>query len=215
MCRQKQKMDLKKFKPLMVELSKNTKTTIPILEEKYKGNYDANFIFYANFDNEENKKYKYIGFGKYEYEGHYFFVYRPNDIISSYEKEMDWWSGYSTVISKTFMWEYDPKSELSTLLDEYIELYNKRARVLWDQKYDIAVDHGCYNYYNQATKEYPQYHNGVKPAPDYIVGWYHNLHPDYNYYINIYIQNEEFLPEDLKPKYKKKNSLWDYITGWF
>ena len=76
---EKQKETQEKFGSLIDKLDKNTKRTIPILEDDYRGNYDALYVrTYALYD-KETLKHKYLGLGRYVYKNHYFLVYRKGD----------------------------------------------------------------------------------------------------------------------------------------
>lgn len=212
---EKRKEFEKHYKPLMVKLNKNENRTIPILQEEYKGNYDALFVHKDALDDEENKKYKYIGLGCYQYQGHHFLVYRKGDLVSAWESGMYWWSGGSNYGAKDYyMWEYDPESKEGKLLEEYIPLYNKRARVMWDERYYIALDHGCYDYYDRATNEHPQYHEGIKKSPWYKNAWYMDL-PDYDGWLKAkqqYINNDYEYWKKVKEEERKKKWGWFYIS---
>ena len=209
----KQKDAEEKFGSLIDKLDRNTKRTIPILEEEYRGNYDALYVRTYSLYDEETLKHKYLGLGRYKYKEHYFLVYRKGDLVESVRRGFEDWSDGDNGRKEIYMWEYDPESIEGKLLEELISAYNKHARRMWDKWYYIALDHGAYDYYNWCTWRHPQYYEEVKPAPFYKYGWYMDLTntDGWENMLKEYISRDEEYWKRVNDEQMKKKWSWLYL----
>lgn len=210
---EKQKEAEEKFGSLIDKLDKNTSRTIPVLEENYRGNYDALYVRTYSLYDEETLKHKYLGLGRYKYKEHYFLVYRKGDLVESARRGFEDWSDGDKGRKEIYMWEYDPESTEGKLLDELISIYNKHARRMWDKWYYIALDHGAYDYYNWCTWRHPQYYEEVKPAPHYKYGWYMDLTntDGWENMLKEYITRDEEYWKRVNDEQVKKKWGWLYL----
>ena len=123
-----------------------------------------------------NFKDKWIGYGLWRIPNTNicFLLYRKSN-LGGYDSERD------------YVYEFESGSSEEKDIIEYLNIYNKKARIAWDNYYDMALDHDDSGAYNGATNRYSQYKTEYMEVPFEIKGYKININKNTN---NPYIIND-------------------------